>query len=131
MKLLQQAMAYAGASLCALAVDMTLLWVLVHFFAWGYLWAASVSFLAGALVAYFLSIRFAFKEHRLKSRAAEFAGFLVIGTVGIAINVGVMSVAVQYFGFHYIMAKCVAAGATFSCNFVLRRQLLFIRRPAA
>jgi len=129
--LLQQAAAYGGASVCALAVDMGILWALVHFFAWEPLWAATVSFLAGVVIAYLLSVRFAFKEHRLKSRRTEFAGFVAIGTVGVAINAGVMSIAVRCFGLHYIMAKCVAAGFTFSCNFVARRQILFIRRSAA
>ena len=130
-KLLQQAVAYGGASLCALVVDMCILWALVHFLSWDYLWAATVSFLAGAVVAYVLSVRFAFKEHRLQSRGTEFVGFIAIGSVGVAINIGVMSVSVRYLGLHYIMARCVAAGFTFSCNFIARRQMLFIRRSSA
>lgn len=130
-RLLQQAVTYGGASLCALAVDMGILWALVHFFLWDYLLAATVSFLAGSVVAYLLSVRFAFNEHRLRSRRTEFAGFVAIGTAGLAINAGIMTVAVRWFGIHYIIARCVAAGFTFSCNFIARRQMLFIRRSAA
>ncbi len=121
---------YGAASVCALALDMGLLWALVHFLAWGYLAAATVSFLAGAVVAYLLSIRLAFKQHRLRNQSAEFVGFVAIGTAGLAVNAGVMAVAVGYCGLHYLIAKCVAAGFTFTCNFIGRRQLLFIRRPA-
>lgn len=121
---------YGAASACALALDVSLLWILVTFFSVGYVAAATVSFLAGASVAYFLSVRFAFKEHRLKDRRAEFVGFVAIGTLGLAINTGVIAVAVDYLGLHYLIAKFVAAGCTFSCNFVARRQLLFLR-PAA
>lgn len=130
-KLLGEAIAYGAASLCALAVDMGTLWTLVHFFSWDYLAAATASFLGGAVVAYLLSVKFAFKERRLRDRRAEFASFVGIGTVGIAVNAGVMSIAVRYFGLHYIIAKCVAAGFTFTCNFAARRQILFVRRSVA
>jgi putative flippase GtrA len=130
-KLLREALGYSAASLCALVVDMGILWTLVHFFSWDYLAAATASFLAGAVVAYVLSVKIAFKERRLRNRRAEFASFVGIGTVGIAVNAGVMSIAVRYFGLHYIIAKCVAAGFTFTCNFTARRQMLFVRRSAA
>jgi putative flippase GtrA len=128
---LREAVGYGAASVCALAVDMAILWTLVHFFSWDYLAAATASFLAGAVVAYLLSVKIAFKEHRLLDRRAEFASFVGIGTIGIAVNAGIMSIAVRYFGLHYIIAKCVAAGFTFTCNFVARRQMLFVRRSVA
>ena len=127
-RLLREAVGYGAASLCALAVDMGILWTLVHFFSWDYLAAATASFLAGAVISYLLSIKIAFKEHRLQDRRTEFASFVGIGTIGLAVNAGVMSLAVRYFGLHYIIAKCVAAGFTFTCNFVARRQMLFVRR---
>jgi putative flippase GtrA len=125
--LLKEALGYGAASICALGVDMTILWLLVRFCAWGYVAAATASFLAGALVAYQLSVRLAFRQHRLRDRRAEFVSFVAIGTVGLAVNAAVISVAVRYFGLHYIIAKCVAAGFTFTCNFLARRQLLFVR----
>jgi len=130
-KFLREALGYGTASLCALAVDMGILWTLVHFFSWEYLAAATASFLAGAVVAYLLSVKIAFKERRLRDRRTEFASFVGIGTIGLALNAGVMSIAVRYFGLHYIIAKCVAAGFTFTCNFVARRQMLFVPRSVA
>jgi putative flippase GtrA len=130
-RMLREAVGYAAASICALGVDVGILWALVHFLAWGYLAAATASFLAGAVVAYLLSVKLAFKEHRLKNRHTEFAGFIAIGTIGVAINAGVMSIAVRYFGLHYLIAKGIAACFTFACNFVTRRQMLFVRRSAA
>jgi putative flippase GtrA len=124
----KEAAGYLVASACALVVDMTILWVLVRFFSVGYLAAATASFLVGACVAYVLSVKFAFKQHRLSDRRAEFLTFVAIGTAGLAINSGVIYLAVQYLGLHYLLAKCVAAGFTFSCNFIARRQILF--RPA-
>jgi len=118
---------YGVASICALAVDMTLLWILVQYLSVGYVLAATLSFLAGATVAYSLSVRLAFKEHRLSDRRAEFLSFVALGTVGLAINAAIVAVSVKYLGLHYLIAKCGAAGCTFICNFALRRQVLFVR----
>jgi putative flippase GtrA len=123
----KEAIGYGAASAGALIVDMTILWILVRFFAWGYLAAATTSFLAGATVAYALSLKLAFKQHRLRNRRVEFISFVAIGTAGLVINAGVMSLAVRYLGLHYLLAKCVAAGFTFVCNFIARRQILFVR----
>jgi putative flippase GtrA len=130
-RVVREAIGYGAASACALAVDFVVLWIMVHFFSWGYLTAATASFLAGAIVAYQLSVKFAFKEHRLQDRRAEFAGFVAIGTLGIAVNAGVMALAIRHFGLHYLLAKSIAAGFTFGCNFVARRQLLFVRHSTA
>jgi putative flippase GtrA len=128
--LFKEALGYAAASGCALLVDMVLLWALVHFGSSGYLPAASTSFLAGSLVAYELSVKIAFKQHRLLDRRAEFAGFVAIGAVGLSVNACVIFVAVNYWALHYMIAKCTAAGFTFTCNFMVRRQLLFVRRSS-
>jgi putative flippase GtrA len=129
--LLQQVMGYGAASLIALAADMSILWALVTYVGLPYLVAATLSFLAGASVAYFFSVRFAFKEHRLRDRGAEFASFVAIGTLGLVVNACVMDAAVRYLGLHLMMAKGVAAVCTFTCNFLTRRQLLFVRSREA
>jgi putative flippase GtrA len=128
--ILKEAVGYFAASASALMVDISILWMLVRHFSWGYLPAATVSFLAGATVAYGLSLKLAFKQHRLRDRRAEFAGFVAIGTAGLAINAAVISLGVRYLGLHYLLAKCIAAGFTFACNFVARRQILFVRPSA-
>jgi len=122
---------YAAASAVALAVDVGLLWILVHLMGCGVLTSATLAFIAGAAVAYGLSVKLAFKHHRLADRRQEFAGFVALGTVGLAVNSGVIFMGVRYFGLHVLIAKCIAASLTFSCNFVLRRQLLFTHRPYA
>lgn len=127
MKLLfQEAIGYLVASGCALLVDMTILWLLVHFLSLGYLTAATISFLAGAVVAYELSVKLAFKQHRLRDRRAELTTFVAIGAVGLMINAVVMFIMVNFFDLHYLVAKGIAAGFTFTCNFVARRQILFV-----
>lgn len=125
--LIKEAVGYGAASAVALVADMGMLWILVRFFDWGYLAAASTSFMSGAVVAYVLSLKFAFTQHRLRNQQLEFVSFVAIGLMGLGINAAVISVAVRYFGLHYLLAKCVAAGFTFICNFIARRQILFVR----
>ncbi len=126
--LLREATGYAAASAAALLVDFGLLWLLVRFAGCPYLIAATLSFLAGAWVAYALSVRIAFTRHRLLDRRIEFVVFVGLGAVALVVNVAVLYVMVDRFGVHYLAAKGVAAGCTFTSNFLLRRQVLFVRQ---
>ena len=128
--LAQDALKYIMASGCALFVDFGVLWVLVHYFSWWYLAAATTSFLSGIAVVYVLSVRMVFHHRRLNDRRIEFLSFTAIGGTGLAINAAVIFAAVKYLGVHYLVAKCIAAGFTFAFNFFARRQLLFTCRPA-
>jgi putative flippase GtrA len=128
--LAREALGYALASICALLVDFAILAFLVQTCGWWYVAAATLSFLAGILVVYGLSVRFIFKNRRLADKRAEFLSFAAIGTLGLALNVGVIYLLVRYFAVHYLLAKCAAAGLTFGFNFLARRQLLFVPRAA-
>lgn len=127
----REAIGYTAASGCAFLLDIGILWVLVHYLSWWYLAAAMTSFLSGVLFAYALSVKFVFKQRRLNDRRAEFMGFAAIGTLGLVVNATVMFLAVKYLGLYYLVAKCVAAGFTLICNFVSRRQLLFVLNSSA
>jgi putative flippase GtrA len=126
---IREIIGYAAASACALALDMSILWTLVHYFSWWYLAAATFSFLCGVVVSYVLSIKWAFKQHRFSDRRAEFMGFALLGTIGLGVNAIVIFIAVQYLGIYLLIAKGVAAGFTFLCNYISRRQFLFIAAP--
>jgi putative flippase GtrA len=129
--IIKEAAGYTLASAAALLLDMTVLWTLVNFLSWNYLAAAATSFLAGSIVAYELSVRIAFRQHRLQERRAELAAFVAIGVMGLAVNSSVIFIMVRYLGVHYLLAKCVAAGCSFTCNFMVRRQLLFVRQASS
>jgi len=124
-KLFSEAAKYAAASAVALLVDVGLLWILTRYAGWHYLLAATCSFLAGAGVAYALSVRFVFSAHRLHSRKLEFLWFVALGLVGLCLNALVLFATVSRLGMDLIYAKAVAAACTFLANFALRRQLLF------
>lgn len=122
---IKEALCYTAVSVFALLIDISILYVLVHFFSWWYLAAATASFLSGLAVGYSLCVAFVFKFRRLKDRRIEFLSFAAIGAVGLLINTLVMGFTVRYLGLHYLIAKCAAAGFTFVWNFLSRRTLLF------
>jgi putative flippase GtrA len=128
---IQEALRYGAVSAFGLAVDITILWILVRYFGWGYLWAATTSFVAGLLIGYALSLTLVFKYRRLKDQRLEFASFAAIGAVGVAINAAAMSIGVKYLGLHYLIAKFGSASFTFLWNFLARRQYLFVQRHAS
>ena len=123
--LVNEAARYAAASAVALLADAGLLLALTRYAGLHYLFAATVSFMVGATIAYALSVRFVFRAHRLRNRELEFAGFVLIGLVGLAVNMLLLFIVHGQLGINLLLAKCCAAGGTFLTNFALRRQLLF------
>jgi putative flippase GtrA len=126
--LVRQVSAYVGASAAAFAVDFLLLSLLVSGFGLPYLAAAFMSFSAGTVVVYWLSIRHVFDYRRLEDWRPEFSVFAALGLVGLVVNLTAMYLLVDGLGLHYLLAKVGAAGFTFITNFLLRRWMLFTPR---
>lgn len=124
--LIREALLYAAVSAFSLGVDIATLFILVQYFLSPYLLASTVSYSAGLCVGYVLCITAVFKNRRLKRQPLEFAGFAVVGVIGLVINAAVMSFAVGYMGIHYLSAKFSASFVTFTWNFCARRRLLFV-----
>lgn len=116
---------YAIASAVALAVDIGILKALVSLAGWHYLAAATVSFIAGALVAYTLSVKLAFDSRRVTNKSIEFLYFAALGVVGLGVNAAAISICISLVGLALLQAKLIAALCTFATNFSLRRALLF------
>jgi len=124
-RLARELIPYFGASAVGLALDVSLLWLQVSVIGVPYLAAAAISFLTGTVLVYWASIRHIFGFRRLASARNEFALFLAVGLVGLAINLGVIYIGVSRLSLHYLVAKLGAAGCTFLANFAMRRWLLF------
>ena len=118
---------YFLASVAALAVDYGLLLGLTEFAHLHYLVSAGLGFVAGLALNYVLSVQFVFRERRLESRRLEFAGFMLIGLAGLALNEVLMKVFVEHAGLGYALAKIPATGVGFIFNFGMRRVFLFTK----
>jgi putative flippase GtrA len=121
---------YGLVSACAFVTDVALLWILVNHVGIHYLVAATISFLAGGVVAYRLSIRFVFSHRRLQTRSVEGTAFVALGLAGLTINTAVMALAVGRVGAPLLVAKVASACLTFGVNFLLRKHILFTRGHA-
>lgn len=123
--LFRELIRYGAVSTVALAVDFCVLMMLakhIH-----YLTAACLSFTLGGLVAYWLSIKFVFTQRALRHASAELGLFIALGIVGLGINAAVIGIAVGQWSLNLGISKTLAAGGTFTCNFALRKWLLFSR----
>ena len=122
---------YGFVSAIALLVDFSLLTFMTRELGVYYLGAATISFLVGGVVAYFLSVRYVFSHHRVQIRSFEAMAFIALGLVGLAVNTIVMGFLVGRLGASVPVAKAVSACCTFGVNFLLRKLVLFTARPAA
>lgn len=124
--LIREAFGYLGVSGLALGVDMGVLILLVEHASLPSLPAACISFSVGLVVCYALSVSFVFTHRRIRQRPLEFASFAALGALGFLVNAAVMALGIRLLGLHYLFAKLAAALCTFACNFLARRQLLFV-----
>lgn len=115
---------YFAASMVALCVDLSLLLTLANFM--HYLFAATLAFLAGTVVHYWLAIHLVFIKRRLSSSIpAEGLVFLGAGVAGLLINAATIYACVEWFAAPLYLAKLVAAGGSFATGFITRKVLLF------
>lgn len=123
--LLGQLFRYGIVGGLAFVVDYGNLWILTELFGLHYLLSAAIAFILGLTCNYLLSTRFVFGESRLNNAWAEFAGFLIIGLVGLALNELIMYVTHGLMGMHYMLGKIISTIIVFFWNFLARRFMLF------
>lgn len=120
---------YFGASLIALIFDFAVFSFSLRVGGWSWRSAAALGFCFGALLSYWLSIRFVFQNRTLKnSPGVEFAGFAAIGIAGLGVTEIALWLAIEMLDVSPEAGKLGAAVATFLFNFALRKLLLFGQR---
>jgi putative flippase GtrA len=113
------------ASQAAFWLDFGVLALLTEVGGLHYLVSAAIAFLAGTSVSYALSVRWVFDSRRVSSKTAEYALFVLVGAVGLALNEGLLWLFTEALGRHYLLAKLIAATIIFGWNFGARKLLLF------
>jgi putative flippase GtrA len=119
-----EAFRYLAASVAALALDAGLLAVGVRALALEPWTAGAVSYAAGLVFIYVVSIRWVFAERAVRDSKSEFAVFALLGIVGLLLNSATLYVATTA-GLALPVAKALSAGIGFVANFVSRKALLF------
>lgn len=116
---------YIAASAFALFIDIGLLWILTEYTNISYLIAGALSFTAGLVSIYLLSVCWVFGERSTRSKIAEFAIFSVVGLVGLGFNEIILYILTSIFGFYYLVSKIASVVVVFTWNFAARKWLLF------
>lgn len=122
---MREFMRYFFASAVALIVDAGSLYVFTSILKIPYLYSGALSFFLGLMVVYLLSIAWVFEQRSIRSGAAEFALFALIGVIGLALNELVLYIGTGIFGFYYMFSKAASVIIVFSWNFAARKRMLF------
>ena len=118
---------YLAASALALAVDFSVFMGLHRLAGLDFRIAAPIGFSLGLMLIYVLSIRWVFRERRLKDMRAEFVLFAGLGLAGLALNQAIITIGMEFLSLPDWMSKITSAGFVFCFNFASRKFLLFTR----
>jgi putative flippase GtrA len=109
----------------AFLVDFALLWILTDYAHLHYLWSATLSFLAGLLVNYFLSKAWVFNNSTVQNKGLEFLIFALIGVIGLGFNNLFLWVFTDVCSIYYLVSKIITTGIVYFWNFFARKYVLF------
>ena len=103
----------------AFIVDFGLLYVLTEYLNLYYVVSATLSFIAGLLVNYFISITWVFAKAGASKHLAS------IGIIGLLLNALILWFITESFDIYYMYSKLIAAVIVYLWNFLARKYFLF------
>ena len=124
-----EALRYFLASVAALALDASLLWFGVTKLGLPAWFAGAITYAAGLILIYGLSVRWVFARRVVSDARNEFMIFAALGLFGMALNSGTLYVATAA-GLALPLAKGISAAIGFVANFVSRKAILFSTRAS-
>ena len=117
---------YFLASVIALGVDVICFSYLLRQLNFKWFIAVSTSFIAGAIVAYLLSVYWVFNARRIKDNSLEeFLLFFGIGLLGLGITEVLLYFGIGLLKLNAELVRLISAGITFVFNFAIRKIFLF------
>ena len=109
----------------AAAVDIGLFTVFARLLGYDYLAVAGCTFVVATAVNYSLSVRHVFASGTRFGRSLEVALVFAVSAIGLAINQGVLFVAVDRLGLDLVLSKILATGIVFLWNYQVRANFVF------
>ena len=109
----------------AAAVDIGLFTVFARLLGYNYLLVAGCTFVLATLVNYSLSVRHVFESGSRFGRILELALVFAVSAIGLAINQGVLFLAVDHFGLDLVLSKILATAVVFIWNYQARANFVF------
>jgi len=109
----------------AFIVDFGSLYIFTEFFRIYYITSATLSFVLGIMVNYFLSIRWVFQKRSVTNKRSEFSIFAIIGVVGLVLSNFLIWFFTEQAHFYYLISKIVAVVFVYLWNYFARKYTLF------
>lgn len=116
---------FVAGGLCTI-VDWGVFAALLYELHIHYLICGTISFLLATALNYFLSVRYVFGTAR-HSASRTVALIYIASAVGLAFNLGILSICIATFGLNAMLAKIIATGIVFAWNFSARYFYVFDR----
>lgn len=108
---------------CAL-VNWSVFYFLNYKLHLAYLLAATLSFFVGAIVNFFLC-KVIFKSKEGRKKIIEFIMVILVGAIGLSIDLGVTALFIEVFKFPNIIAKIAGTGIAFIFNYASKQFYIF------
>ncbi|MDR3137278.1 MAG: GtrA family protein [Tannerellaceae bacterium] len=124
-KVLTQLLRYTFVGGFAFAIDFGLLWFFTEILDFYYILSASISFVAGLFVNYFISTKWVFNKGKVLNKKLEFIYFGLIGAVGLILNDVLIWVLTDFVSVNYLVSKIITAILIYLWNFFARKYFLF------
>lgn len=128
--LIIQLVRYCVSGGIAFGVDFGLLWLLTSVCHWHYLIGAAIGYTTGLIITYTLSIWWVFDQRRMQQQWVEFAVFVLIGLVGLALTQLCMWLFTSFvLGENlYLISKLITTGIVTLYNFLAKKIILFTKQ---
>jgi putative flippase GtrA len=104
--------------------DWAIFALMLYGFDLHYIVAGTISFVLATGLNYFLSVRFVFGNGRRKRNQRIFLLYMV-SVIGVAVNLGLLSVGIDILDLHPMLSKMIATGMVLGWNFVARYYFVF------
>ena len=123
-KLVAQIMKFGVVGVIAFFIDFGVMVFLTEVFGMNPVASATISFTVSVVFNYLASMRYVFQHREGMSRTREFAIFVVLSVIGLAINDALMWAGTELASFDYRLVKIVATAVVMVWNFVTRKIFL-------
>ena len=123
MKTSQQFFIFAGVGAIGTAGHYATLVLLVQVIHTDPVFASTIGFIIGALINYLLNYRVTFNSN--KRHRETLIKFLIVASLGAAINAAIMSAGINMFDIHYLAIQVVATCIVLALNFTANKYWTF------
>lgn len=113
----------SGAS--AVAIDLVLLFIFVHFFHMWYLLAAVIAFLAAVCVSFVMQKFFTFNDYAREGMGRQTAFYLGLQVFNLISNTFLMYIGVDLLHIPYLASQILISVAMAISNFFIYKHLIF------